>query len=180
MNKVFGIGLNKTGTKTLGSCMKQLGYKHTSYNLKLLYEYKKNNFENIFNYINSFDSFEDWPWPLIYKELEKRYPLAKFILTLRESPEKWFESLCNHAKITGPTEARKIAYGHYMPHDNKKNHIDQYNAHYQNVLDYFSNKSNKLLVVCWEKGDGWQSICDFLDVPKPQNKFPHKNKRISL
>ncbi len=33
--KVFGIGLNKTGTTTLGLCLQHWGFRHKSYDLAL-------------------------------------------------------------------------------------------------------------------------------------------------
>jgi len=38
---------------------------------------------------------EDNPWPLIYKELDKRIPGCKFILTLRDE-ESWYSSVKRH------------------------------------------------------------------------------------
>ena len=43
--KVFGIGLNKTGTKTLGVCFNQFGYKHKSVNKQSFELYKKEHVE---------------------------------------------------------------------------------------------------------------------------------------
>lgn len=113
--KVFGIGLNKTGTKTPGACFTTMGFRNKSYDMKLLRDYSIRNIENTIRVTADYDSFEDWPWPLVYKELDAHYDDAKFILTIRKSPEVWFESLCKHADRTGPREARRIVYGYTMP-----------------------------------------------------------------
>ena len=177
--KIFGIGLNKTGTKTLGKCMEYLGFANKSYDFELLLDYSKDNYHNIINTISSFDSFEDWPWPLIYKKIDLLYPNAKFILSTRLNSEIWFNSLCKHANKTGPTEARKIAYGYSMPMENPEHHKQIYKLHNSNVHNYFLGRPAKLLTVCWEKGDGWQQICSFLDIPVPDMPFPHVNKSIT-
>jgi len=106
--KIFGIGLNKTGTTTLGYCFRELGFNHKSYDLKLLKHYHNNNMDPIFKTVNQFDVFEDWPWPLLYKMLDKKYNNARFILTVRKDPETWYGSLRKHADRTGPTHARQI------------------------------------------------------------------------
>jgi len=178
--KVFGIGLNKTGTKTLGDCFKAFGFNNKTFDMHLLNEFSKQNFDVIFKSCDLFDSFEDWPWPLLYKELDRRYPSAKFILTTRKSPQIWFESLCSHADKTGPTEARRIAYKHSMPHDHKEFHIDLYNRHNEEVTLHFSDRNDKLLQVCWENGDGWEQLCSFLKLPIPHLPFPHTNKRPQI
>ena len=35
--------------------------------------------------------------------------------------------------------------------------------------------ADRLLV--WEAGDGWEPICQALDLPVPDLPFPHKNSR---
>jgi hypothetical protein len=178
--KIFGIGLNKTGTKTLGSCFNIFGLKNKSYDLSLLVEYSQGNIDSVFQVSDAFDSFEDWPWPLLYKEFDKRYPYAKFVLTVRKDPDTWFNSLCRHADRTGPTHAREIVYHHSMPHLFREEHIQIYNRHIQEVLIYFRGRENKLLTLCWENGDRWERLAGFLGLPVPDVSFPHENQAPSL
>jgi len=168
--------LNKTGTKTLGQCMSVLGYKNKSYDLELLRDYSQGDYLRMIEVSKMYDSFEDWPWPLLYREFENQYPEAKFILTTRIDVNTWFKSLCMHAERTGRTEARKIVYGYFMPQENPEHHIAFYNSYNQRVVEYFSAKPGKLLTICWEKGDGWEKLCSFLDLPVPTIPFPHLNK----
>ncbi|MCX6267473.1 MAG: sulfotransferase family protein [Bacteroidetes bacterium] len=175
--KLFGVGLNKTGTKTLGECFKTFGFNNKSFDLELLQSFSRGDFQEIYRTCDHFDSFEDWPWPLLYREFDLHYPGSKFILTQRKDPETWFASLCKHADMTGPTEARKIAYGFEMPHNHKSHHIDIYRKHNADVIHYFKDTPEKLLVVSWERGDGWAELCKFLGYDKmPDTPFPHKNK----
>jgi len=179
--KIFGIGLNKTGTTSLGKVLDILGYNnHTSYNLKLIEDWKSNNFDEIIKVACNNNNFEDWPWPLLYRELYFKFPNSKFILTTRLNSEIWFKSLEKHAQITGPTPARKLIYGYYLPINNKAEHISFYNDHNREVHDFFSGKEkNRFLPVCWENGDSWEKICNFLNRPIPKNvPFPHLNKAI--
>ena len=55
--------------------------------------------------------------------------------------------------------------------------IELYNTHHLEVIEYFKNRPDKLLVVCWEDNKGWGSICEFLNIPEPQIAFPHINKK---
>ena len=175
MKKVFGIGLNKTGTKTLGKSLGILGYKNKSYDLSLLQNFSEGDFTPILHECELNDSFEDWPWPLFYKKLDTIYPDAKFILTYRTTPDVWYLSLCKHALRTGPTVAREIVYGFDMPQKNKQHHIDYYTTHYKNVIDYFKGRENKLLTMCFEDGDDWRKLCPFLQTTIPDIPFPHEN-----
>ena len=174
--KIFGIGLNKTGTKTLGFCFKFFGYKNTSFNFDDLVHFHNGHIDFLLNKIKGYDSCEDWPWPLLFKNLDKNFPEAKFILTKRKTPDIWFKSLCKHAERTGPTQARKLVYGYEMPHLHPRSHIKFYNRHNQNITKYFKNRPEKLLELCWEDGDGWPEFCHFIKKPCPDSPFPHLNK----
>ncbi len=178
--KIFGLGLNKTGTSTLAGCFKLLGIeRHLSCRNDLLEKYRKGDIDGIFDVVDQFQSFEDWPYPLMYKELFSRYKdNALFVLTVRESVEKWLESLKRHSLRTHPTfHSRNLAYGYPYPHGYEKEHSEIYENHNRTVKDFFSaeGRSHQLLEVCWERGDGWNELCPFLDVPVPPTPLPHEN-----
>lgn len=176
--KVFGVGLNKTGTTTLAECGKILGLQCTSCNRGLLEDYVlKNNYIRIEEKIAANDFFVDWPWPLIYKMLDETYPRSKFILTVRKSDEIWFESLKRHSLRTHPkAHYRKLAYGFNYPHNHKQEHLDFYNEHNGNVREHFRNRSDDFLEICWENGDDLQKLGGFLNIDCPDIPTPNANK----
>ncbi|MCF8260968.1 MAG: hypothetical protein K9J12_09355 [Melioribacteraceae bacterium] len=176
--KIFGIGLNKTGTTTLSECGKILGLRCTGVNRRLLKDYVlSNNFDRINQKVSEFDLFEDWPWPLIYKEIDKLYPGSKFILTVRKSEEAWLKSLKKHSLKTDPSlHCRKLAYGFSYPHRHKTEHLNFYRKHNTDVRNYFRNRKNDFIELCWENGDGFAELCDFLGFEIPSVPFPHANK----
>lgn len=171
--------MNKTGTTTLGECLSHLGFRHHSFDLELTRAVDKGDLTPVFRIADEYDSFEDWPWPLIYEELDARYPGSKFILTTRTDSATWIDSLKRHADRTGPTEFRKIVYGHPMPHGNEDEHIQRYEQHNANVRRYFAGRED-LLEVCWEEQATWDPICIFLREPVPNELFPHANKSPGL
>lgn len=176
-HKIFGIGLNKTGTTTLESCGKILGYSCTSCNKNLLNDVIKKDFTSIGNTVDKFDFFQDWPYPLIYKELDNMYPNSKFILTIRNNEETWLNSLKCHSLRTHPVNhCRKLAYGYNYPHHFEKEHIDFYINHNRKVHEYFTNRRGDFLEICWENGDSWEKLCSFLGEEVPNHAFPHSNK----
>ncbi len=180
-SKVFGIGLNKTGTTTLGECLKRLGFKHLSCRRDLLIAFRQNRLAEIFEVIDEHESFEDWPYPLMYRELFYRYgSSARFILTTRSSPAAWLESLKSHSLRTHPdNHCRLLAYGHDYPHGREQEHVEFYNAHNQAVIEFFRQQgaASQLAEMCWEKGHGWKDLCRFLDLEAPAVAFPHANKQ---
>ena len=178
--KVIGIGLNKTGTTTLGQCFKILGFRHAPYDRSLLYRWHEGDPEPAFAVADAWDTFEDWPWSLMFRELDARYPKARFELTERSSPKKWFDSLCHHSKRAGTPRVREIAYGYPMPHGHAQEHIEFYEEHSRAVREHFAGRPDKLLVVCWEHAGRWDELCEFLGRDVPAADFPHANQRPAL
>jgi hypothetical protein len=185
--KIFGIGLNKTGTSSLGDYFELLGYKlycrPTSKNIEIA----KRNPEYFDKIINEHQVFEDWPWalPSLYKYIYNKYPTSKFILTMRENEEKWFDSLYRHSQRTGPTEQRKQIYGYHDPepknNDNKQQHIKIYMKHYENVINFFnnSNGNSRLLILYVNDENKEKKIHEFINRPFNKYnfiKYPHSNR----
>jgi hypothetical protein len=176
--KIFGIGLNKTGTTTLGLCGQILGLRCTSSDKELTEDVVlRNDFSRVWEVVDRFDLFEDWPWPLIYKELDRFFPGSKFILTTRLDEWKWLESLKKHSMRTHPTHhLRKLAYGFHYPHRHQEAHLDRYRRHNEEVRSYFKDRAEDFLEVCWERGDGFPQLCNFLRLPIPEVPMPHANR----
>lgn len=177
--KVFGIGLNKTGTTTLGLCLKHLGFDHATCNLEMARHVARGDLEPVFAFVERHESFEDWPWPLIYRELDERFPGSRFVLTTRKDADTWLGSLKRHAVLTGPTELREIAYGYAMPHGRETEHIGVYERHNREVRRYFRDRPADFVELCWETGSGWTELCALLNVDVPEIPLPHANRSSS-
>ncbi|NEQ99386.1 MAG: sulfotransferase [Cyanothece sp. SIO2G6] len=174
--KIFGIGTLKTGTTTLGAALEKLGFNHTHEDREyLLSLVREDNLEKVYQWVDQYDSFEDWPWPLIYKELAVTYPKSRFILTTRENEEKWLRSMVKHSEKFGPTKGREMFFGHGAPQGNEVAYVDRYLQHNQEVRDYFKDQPDRLLEVCWEQGDDWEKLCSFLGLPLIEEEFPKVN-----
>lgn len=178
--KVIGVGYNKTGTTTLGTCLKMLGSeRHTSINRDALLLHYVGETAAVLRLMDYYTSFEDWPWPLIFREVYDRFPDAKFILTTRVDENTWFESLASHAERgahLGKPNIRRYVYGYDDPTEDRAHHIIAYGAHNEAVRRFFADKPGSLLEVCWERGDGWKELCNFLGVPVLDVPFPHMNR----
>ena len=175
VEKVFGIGFHKTATKSLKEALEILGYKVTGPNGVQEVSTEKDLYKIVDNLLDSYNAFQDNPWPLVYEYLEKRYPNARFILTLRDESE-WIKSVVKYFG-NKPTSMRKFIYGYAYPLGNEKHYIERYKKHNERVLEYFQDKQEKLLILDITKGDGWEKLCPFLnkEIPK-MTQFPHKNK----
>jgi hypothetical protein len=177
---VIGIGLNKTGTTTLAVALGLLGYgPHVSNRRDLLALYRAGDPGPALAAVDAAESCEDWPFPLMYRELFDRFgAAARYVLTVRRDPQAWLASLKAHALRTPPDRhARLLAYGWAYPHGAEAHHLDFYVRHNAEVRAFFRERGAEhlLLEACWEAGDGWEALCGFLGRPVPPVPFPHAN-----
>lgn len=70
--------------------------------------------------------------------------------------------------------ARKAGFEHFLGNDlSKENLIAKFNQHNEAVRHHVPPE--KLLE--YEVKEGWEPLCDFLDVPVPDEPFPRANTR---
>lgn len=170
--KVLCVGLGKTGTKTLASCMRQLGFNHLS--MHGTEEFARKDYEALLAKAESYDSFDDFPWAYLHEMFDTHFSDVRFILTTRKDVETWYSSLCKHYCRVGPTHTKKIFYGYHSPYENPDHHKELYLTHNAKIRDYFAGRDD-FLQVCWETGDGWDTLCSFLGLPIPDAPFPVAN-----
>lgn len=178
MNKIFGIGFHRTGTTTLRRVFKTLGFSCCGWRPDLVEAIRQKNFAPVSQLVDQFDSCQDNPWPLIYQELDQHYPNSKFILTVRDS-ERWIRSMVNYFdRETTPMREWIYGNGKGCPRGNEALYLARYEKHNEEVLAYFQDRPDDLLVVNWEKGDGWEKVCAFLGKDIPNVPLPHVNRSL--
>ncbi len=177
--KVIGVGFQKTGTSSLREALKILGYRVKDTSSRPLIPILKGDYLKVLRMIRKYDALEDTPWYMIYKELDKRIPGSKFILTMRDE-ESWYNSVARHiGLLRNPTHEWIYGRGKGLPMEDKENTIGVYNRHNQEVLDYFKDRPGDLLVVDFTRGAGWEELCSFLGKEIPEEPFPHANKWLN-
>jgi hypothetical protein len=200
--KIFCIGANKTGTTSLYHEFERLGYRVGNQIVaeRLLKEYSENNFDKIIEYCQTADFFQDIPFslPNTFKHLDKAYPNSKFILTIRNSPEEWYESLVRfHSGIYGkngniPTaedlknatyrwkgwmwETNRILFNTPETNPYQKDLVIKSYVDYNNsVLDYFKDRADLLVLNLAETGS-YDKFTSFLGKQSMFDNFLHLNK----
>lgn len=187
--KVFGIGLPKTGTTTLAAMLRRLGYDHAPYDPDLIRRVALGEREPLWRRVEAHQSFEDWPWPAVFEEIDRTVPTALFILTLRKDAATWLASSQRHLRLNierhGPNGAGPARMlwdtfsGPINPLDHPERMCAFYEAHAARVRAHFQDRPGKLLELCWETGDGWPDLCRFLDRPAVEGPLPHENSSES-
>jgi hypothetical protein len=182
--KVFVIGLNKTGTTSVGDALHQLGYRRLGWgdftSRKLFHDWYSGNLEPLVKYTTEYDAFEDLPWPFVYQEMAALYTDAKFILSVRANEEVWWKSISRHT-ARRVWIGHELTYGSYSAAKDKEAYINLYRQHQQDVCQFFEDKPGRLLHLNIDESANWKPLCDFLNHDfVPNSPFPMSNSKSSF
>lgn len=198
MKRVFCIGPQKTGTTSLAKLFQNEGYVVApQYPFeKMAVEYLTKNYYKIYDLIdNDFkhcNFFQDVPFSFYgcYKILYEKYPNAKYILSIRNSSEDWYDSLNRFIKLFNKNFSKinkspiinaemflyyKI-YMHYIVKNyDKETLIKGYNNHIKDANEFFKNKDN-FIQINLSKHEDFIRLENFLGIKFKSKKFPHENR----
>jgi hypothetical protein len=141
--KIFCIGLHKTGTTALLQAFLRLGIRTcdglagASVSERAAFATSSDPKIWLGDLIDDFQAFEDVPWPFLFKDLYEAYPDSYFILTTR-SPESWIKSCIAHFG-TASDPVHEWIYGRGMgaPVGNEAAWISRFNRHNEEVIRFF-------------------------------------------
>jgi Sulfotransferase domain len=204
--KLIGAGLPRTATLTQKQAFEQLGLGPCYHWVNVLADLDhvelwdqamdgEAPWEQIFG---AAQSSADWPGGYFYRELMEAYPDAKVLLSVRD-PESWEPSfretivemsfgkslmpLLAHARAAvDPKFERYLELvdrmfwgpqGTFSRGHEPEQLMEQMVAHHERVKR--DVPADRLLV--WEAREGWGPLCEFLEVPVPDEPFPHANDR---
>lgn len=183
--KVFCIGLNKTGTTSFGDALQAIGYRRLGWrgeiNSRLMLRWYENKRAPFIEAANNHDVMEDLPWPLVYDWMEQAFPDARFVLTLRTSAGSWLQSMQGHIararlKPHGDWFGHRMVYGSHDPVADAPAWLRQYEEHNESVRRYFADKPGKLLELVVGGGGEGVRLGQFLGIGTID--FPHSNRGV--
>jgi hypothetical protein len=166
-HKAWAIGLGRTGTNSFCDALEILGYGAVEHNPP-------------FEKLKDLDGAADNGCTIFYKYLDFRFPGSKFVLLVRDL-ESWLASIeYMHTDLIAEDEdlimMRRMLVYESVYFDRQK-FTDAYHRHHEDVHRYFKDRPDDLLEMNLGAGDGWDTLCPFLDLPVPDVPFPHKNQR---
>ena len=201
--KIFCIGLNKTGTTSLKIAMNDLGYVvgNQRKGEALIDDWARRDYDRIIKYCQSAEFFQDTPFsiPFTYLAIHLAFPNAKFVLTVRDNPDQWYQSITKfHAKKWGkngrvptkedlmnatylekgrPWKSNRLLFNtpENDPYE-KKALIEYYNRHNDSVIEYFRHLPGQLLILNVSEERAYQKLCNFLQKEPLYDSFPWENK----
>ncbi|HJT57731.1 MAG TPA: sulfotransferase [Ktedonobacteraceae bacterium] len=192
-HKVFGLGLNRTGTTSLTAALQKLGYRAVHFpNDEVtqieFYRFFATGAASIhLSVLTDHDALTDTPVCCLYQALDKAYPGSKFVLTVREK-QAWVRSSQllwgQRAFVRGASPhtlrdqylrfINERLYG--MPNPEPESLSLAYDQYTAEVREYFRERPHDLLVLDICGGEGWDKLAPFLGVAIPETPFPWENQ----
>ncbi len=194
--ELIGAGLGRTGTLSLKAALERIGYGPCYHMMEILVapdrgrhwlEQTRSGSHDWDAIFHGYRATVDWPAAAFWRELVERYPDAKVLLSLRDA-DRWYDSVMNTIYHTMTREIperapealhdfHKMVYALIVERtfggslEDRAHTLRVFEEHNQAVIDAIP--ASRLLV--YQPGDGWEPICRFLEVPVPDEDFPHLN-----
>jgi hypothetical protein len=193
--KVVGAGFGRTGTMSLKTALEQLGFDKCYHmmevaqnegHVELWRAIEKGESVDLEALFTGYQASVDWPSCNYWRQQLEVFPDAKVILSIRD-PERWYQSVMNTIypssaagrAATDPGVKLRVDMvfevvwdGVFDGRMDDKDHvISVFEAHNQDVID--SVPAEQLLV--FEAAQGWDPLCEFLEVPVPDVPYPKTN-----
>lgn len=195
--KIVGSGFGRTGTMSMKDALGVLGFGPTHHMVEIMeHPEQLAHWKAIFagetvdwaEVYAGYGSQVDWPGASAWHEASMAFPDAKVIHTERPEEEWWasfsktigkFFHLADGLEI--PPHFREIftemksgmierTFSDFTDRDSA---IAAYRANNSRVREVIP--ADRLLV--FNVAEGWEPLCRFLDVPVPDQPFPHHNVR---
>ncbi|MFV0526353.1 MAG: sulfotransferase family protein [Acidimicrobiales bacterium] len=198
--EVIGSGFGRTGTLSTKQALERLGFgpchhmfeaiRHPA-QFRTLATHLRGEPVDWPVFFGGYQSQVDYPGAIIWRELMAAFPEAKVLHTVRD-PDRWYDSTLTtvyRARTALAPWARRLVpivdeafrvndamiwdglfEGRFEDRDRA---IEIFEARTAEVVA--TVPPDRLLV--FDVADGWEPLCAFLDVPVPDEPFPHVNDR---
>jgi hypothetical protein len=196
--QVIGAGFGRTGTLSFKRALEDLGFGPTYHMQEVMR--RPSHIDGWFRYARTgevdwdelfagFGSGVDYPVSCVWEELASHYADAKVVLTVRD-PQRWWastESTIYRFRTAFPAWMLRsvpvirrfvemvdrlvwdgLFDGRFTDRDHAVAVFDRHIEHVRATCP-----PERLLV--FDVADGWEPLCEFLDVPVPRHPFPHLN-----
>lgn len=192
--RVVGAGLGRTGTQSLQLALERLlgvscyhmntVFEHEAEHVPVWHAAAQGHMPDWQAFFAGYGAVVDWPAASFWPELSAAFPNALVLLSVRD-PLSWWQSA--HATIFPQTEKSVGTEWHAMfdavlaarfttDIGNEDACIAAFERH--NAQVRASVPAHRLLE--WRASEGWQPLCAALDLPVPDEPFPHINTRAEF
>lgn len=190
---VIGAGFGRTGTLSLKLALEQLGFAPCHHMTEVFANLGqaatwlaagRGEAVDWDTLLEGYKASVDWPSCHFWRELAAHYPDAKVILSKRD-PHRWYKSISNTifpAMKGDASDEEPVRTVMTMANDlitRKTFDGDLSEAHVLDVLARHEAEVKRTIaperLLVFDVAEGWEPLCDFLDVPVPETPFPRTN-----
>jgi len=185
--KVFGVGLPRTGGRTLAAALHVLGFDvvHAPSDPASLDAILRG--DGDFSLLHHYDGIAGLAAAASFEALDQRYPGAKFVGTVRDE-DAWVRSCLAHEADTetserGPDAARAArALAHLRMEMfgglafDPACAVARSRAHRARLERHFQGRPGDLLVLDVTRGEAWATLAGFVGCASPAAPWPHKGR----
>ena len=192
---IIGAGFGRTGTNSLKIALEHLGFGpcHHMFEVRdnpgLLPDWQAAargeavDWEKVFR---GYRSQVDWPGARYWRELARRFPEAKVILTVRD-PDAWFDSVqATIAPFVAARGAHSTAYLNAIAEmayemvvvqvfDDRMSDREHATRVFRDHVAEVQSEIPAHRLFTFEVSEGWRPLCGFLGVEAPDIPFPSTN-----
>lgn len=183
--RIFGIGLSRTGTRSLLVALQRLGFDAVHYPFDRVTESELFDGDGELALLRDHDGMLDLPAASFFARLDRSYPGSRFVLTTRD-PAEWVGAVAGHYEglladwESHPPRFREFSeritarvYGDFPP--TREGIARAGERHERAVDEHFAGRDGDLLRLDVCGGGGWAELASFLGVEGggPATRFPH-------
>jgi hypothetical protein len=127
----------------------------------------------------------DWPASIFWRELADAHPDAVIVLSTRRDATQWWES-CDATILPFARGTRAMEDENWLAmfHEQLEREVGPdwdsqavFEAYYERWNTAVRQDAPSDRLVDWNASDGWEPLCAALDLPIPDEPFPHTNTR---
>jgi len=176
--RIFGIGLNKTGTTSLGEALTVLGFTSLHFGGDDAHAAVKRALDEavpLLTYLDpTYDAFSDIGLlSRRFRILDQQYPGSRFVLTTRPLAD-WLDSRRRHVERNLVKQERGQYEGTFLVVDEEK-WTNEWVHHHERVHAYFDGRDDFLELDLSDQ-PSWGPLCTLLGVPEPAEPWPWANR----
>jgi len=203
--KVIGAGFGRTGTMSQKAALEQLGFGPSFHMIDVArrpellpgWQAAADGLQVDWReLLGGWESTVDWPACTFWEQIWSAFPDAKVLLSVRD-PQAWYASCAKsihasaQAAVRGELEGGSVEVSPAAMQmindliwngtfegrfDDEEFAIGVFEEHNETVRRKVP--PDRLLV--YEVSQGWEPLCDFLEVPVPDGPLPHLNDAASF
>lgn len=195
---VIGSGFGRTGTRSLKDALELLGFGPCHHMAEVFRNpeqaatwqaYARGEPQDWQAYYADYRAQVDWPGCHVWREALAAFPDAR-VLHSQRPEESWWNSfnrtIGKLMRVLGSPDLDISDHGRAMLYAVKQGIIDptfpQGTADKQAVLAAYRQRAEEVKaavpterLLIFDVAEGWEPLCAFLDVPVPDQPFPHIN-----